>query len=253
MEYNNELEHRERLDVEMMRRGLTRSRSSANDLILRKKVSVNKKIVTKPSTKIISSDQIFINSLENFVSRAGEKLNHALKTFKINVFDLEVVDIGSSTGGFTDCLLKNGAKKIIAIDVGTDQMVSELKKDPRVEIFEGTNVRTFKLPHHVDMVAIDVSFISLALILPRAYEFLKPEGFVIALVKPQFEVGMEIAKKFKGVITDEKQQKLVLENIKSVSEKIGFQIIDETLSPITGEKGNREFLLFLQKTEIKKR
>lgn len=236
-----------RLDMEIAKRNLARSRSAASDLISRGKVSVNGKVTTKSSVKIFDTDLIVVDSPTEFVSRAGEKLSHALKIFEINVNDLSVIDIGSSTGGFTDCLLKNGAQKIIALDVGTDQLVSELRNDPRVEVFESTNVRTFKIPYLVDMAVIDVSFISLNLVLPKVFEFLKNGGLVIALVKPQFEVGMEIAKKKKGIITEEKEQLRVLQNIKKKAMEIGFKVIKDTPSPITGEKGNREFLLLLQK------
>jgi len=242
-------EHKNRLDVEMVKRGMVRSRSMANDLISREKISVNGKIITKPSLSVSETDKITIDSPVKFVSRAGEKLDYALKTFEINPEGLEIIDIGSSTGGFTDCLLQNNVKKIIAIDVGTNQMVEEIKLDSRVELHESTDVRNFKLPHPVDIAVIDVSFISLSLVLPKAFEFLKDGGKAIALVKPQFEVGMKIAKKQKGIIKNEDEQFQVLEKIKSTAREIGFEIMRDTLSPITGEKGNREFLLLLQKSK----
>ncbi len=247
MEKTNILEHKERLDVEMQKRGLARSRSSAVDLIKREKVTVNGEITSKPSIDVSPSDLIAVSQPERYVSRAGEKLAHALEVFKIKPAELTVLDIGSSTGGFTDCLLQNGAAKVVALDVGTDQLVPQLRNDIRVEVHEGANVRTFKLPYCVDMIVIDVSFISLTFVLPKAFEFLKKGGVVIALVKPQFEVGMETAKKFRGVITDSKLQDDVLKNIKAESKKVGFKIVDDSPSPIEGEKGNKEFLLLLKK------
>ncbi len=253
MENPTSLEHKNRLDVEMHQRGLARSRSAAVDLIKRGKVKVNGKTVTKGSVEVTAQDTLSIDSPERFVSRAGEKLSHALDAFKVDVKDMEAVDIGSSTGGFTDCLLQRGAKKVIAIDVGTDQLVSELRNDPRVEVHEGTNVRSFSIAAPVDIAVIDVSFISLTLVLPKAYEFLKDGsilkkgGIVVALVKPQFEVGMETAKKHRGVITSEGEHRQVLEHVKSVAKDIGFKVVSETVSPIEGEKGNKEFLIYLRK------
>lgn len=253
MENKTSPEHKNRLDVEMHSRGLARSRSNAVDLIKRGKVKINGKIITKASVEVGSEDTLSIESPEKFVSRAGEKLEHALGVFKVDVKDLTTVDIGSSTGGFTDCLLQHGAKKVIAIDVGTDQLVTELRNDPRVEVYEGTNVRNFTIPEQVNVVVIDVSFISLTLVLPKAYEFLKDSGvlkkesFVIALVKPQFEVGMESAKKHRGVITSDGEHREVLERVKKVAKEIGFKVVNETTSPIEGEKGNKEFLLLLKK------
>ncbi|MEN9622187.1 MAG: ribosomal large subunit methyltransferase [Candidatus Parcubacteria bacterium] len=253
MENNTSPEHKNRLDVEMHSRGLARSRSNAVDLIKRGKVKINGKVVTKASVEVGMADTLSIETPEKFVSRAGEKLEHALSVFKVDVKDLTAVDIGSSTGGFTDCLLQHGARKVIAIDVGTDQLVAELRNDPRVEVHEGSNVRSFVISEQVDIAVIDVSFISLTLVLPKAYEFLKDGGLlkkggtVVALVKPQFEVGMETAKKHRGVITSEGEHREVLERVKKVAKEIGFKVVNETISPIEGEKGNKEFLLLLKK------
>lgn len=240
-------EHTKRLDVEVAFRGLARSRSSALDLIRREKISVNGIIVSKPNTLVSPHDLIEVTQAQKFVSRAGEKLDHALDIFHISPVGLTVLDIGSSTGGFTDCLLQRGATKVIAVDVGTDQLVPELRNDARVELHEGTNIKSFSVSSPVDMVTVDVSFISLTHILPKIFSSLKKGGNCITLVKPQFEVGMETAKKFEGVITDETLQKQVLENIKLEAKKVGFKVIDETNSPILGEKGNKEFLLHLKK------
>lgn len=240
-------EHENRLDVEMHSRALSRSRSHAADLIKRGLVMINGKRAEKTSTEVSASDQITLAQIEKFVSRAGEKLSHALEVFDVSPANLVALDIGSSTGGFTDCLLQNGAQKVIAVDVGTDQLVAVLKNDPRVELHEGTNIKNFKLADPVDMVVIDVSFISLTHVLPKAFECVKKGGIVIALVKPQFEVGMETAKKHRGVITDPTLQNDVLKTIKAASKKTGFKVVSDTTSPIEGEKGNKEFLLLLKR------
>lgn len=247
MEISNSQEHKNRLDVEMLSRGFSRSRSHAADLIKRGKVSVNGKIVTKSSQEISNADEIVITEKEQFVSRAGEKLSFALESFKISPAGLSALDIGSSTGGFTDCLLQNNAAKVIAVDVGTDQLVSEIKSDPHVELHEGTDIRKFTISEPADLVVIDVSFISLSHVLGKAFECLKKGGVGVALVKPQFEVGMEMAKKFKGVITDESAQKEVLKNVKRYAKEAGFKVLADITSPIEGEKGNKEFLLHLKK------
>ncbi len=247
MEQNTSPEIKNRLDVEMQKRNLVRSRSLASDLIKRGKVSVNGAIITKQSIEVGAADLITVDSPERFVSRAGEKLAHALESFKIPVTGLTAIDIGSSTGGFTDCLLQKGVAKVIAVDVGTNQLVPLIKHDPRVLVHEGTNIRTFTIPELVDLAVIDVSFISLSLVLPKTYTYLKEGGMVIALVKPQFEVGMETAKKHRGVIKSAPLQKEVLERIKSEAKEIGFKVVNDTTSPIEGEKGNKEFLLVLKK------
>jgi 23S rRNA (cytidine1920-2'-O)/16S rRNA (cytidine1409-2'-O)-methyltransferase len=247
MNIESSLDNKNRLDVEVESRGLARSRSNASDLIKRGNVKVNGNVKEKPSFMVSSTDVIEMVLAERFVSRAGEKLEKALEEFQIDVEGVEAIDIGSSTGGFTDCLLKRGAKKVIALDVGTNQLVEELRNNPAVEVHEGTNVRTFKLPSQVKLAVVDVSFISLKLVLPKAYEFLKRGGTCVALVKPQFEVGMEMAKKFEGVITDDKLQKKMLISVKGVAKRIGFKVVASIPSPIEGEKGNKEFLLYLKK------
>jgi 23S rRNA (cytidine1920-2'-O)/16S rRNA (cytidine1409-2'-O)-methyltransferase len=247
MKNENILEHKNRLDVEMQNRKLARSRSHASDLIKRKKVSVNGFFFEKPSALVSPTDAIEIVQNNSFVSRAGEKLLYALGAFQIDARGAVAMDIGSSTGGFTDCLLKNGASRVVAIDVGRGQFVNELAVNSRVELHEGTDIRKFKSSEKFDVVVIDVSFISLSLILSSAFEFLKPGSSAVVLVKPQFEVGMEIAQKHKGVINDEKLWSDVVSRIKKESFQIGFKVIDEVASPILGEKGNKEFLLHLKK------
>lgn len=247
MENSISQEHKNRLDVEMHRRGLSRSRSHAADLIKRGKVSVHGNIASKSSQEVTHTDEIIVQESERFVSRAGEKLSFALEKFGISPAGLVALDVGSSTGGFTDCLLQHNVRKVIAVDVGSHQFAQTLLHDPRIELHEGTDIRKFTVPEQVDLAVIDVSFISLSHILEKIYASLKKGGKAIALVKPQFEVGMELAKKNQGVITDAALQATVVKNITKVATDVGFKVGGESQSPIEGEKGNKEFLLLLKK------
>lgn len=246
-------ENKNRLDKEMLERGLVRSRSSAQDYIDRGNVKLNGTVITKSSTMVSSSDKIEVSNVSKFVSRAGDKLEAALDAWKIDLSGLIAIDVGSSTGGFTDCLLQHGVEKVIAVDVGTDQLVEKLRNDPRVELHESTDVRKFSTST-VDVAVVDVSFISLSLVLPKVFEFIKTgrtkktAGRAIFLVKPQFEVGRELAQKRNGIIRDEKERLATLESIKTCAKKIGFKVIANIDSPIEGENGNREFLLLLEKS-----
>ncbi|MDE1875028.1 MAG: TlyA family RNA methyltransferase [Patescibacteria group bacterium] len=235
------------MDSEIFARKLVRSRSLAIDLIKRGKVLVNGAMAIKPSMDVGPDDAISIAGDAAYVGRAGEKLAHALAEWRLDVRGLTIVDIGSSTGGFTDCLLRNGAAKVYAVDVGTDQLDSSLRSDSRVEVHEGIDIRKFSLPAPVDMAVIDVSFISLNKVLPKAFELVRLGGRVVALVKPQFEVGKEIADRRKGVITDPRERAEALEQTKAAALAAGFTVRAETDSPIQGEKGNKEFLILLEK------
>lgn len=237
---------KERLDVLVYARKLSTSRSSAVTLIERGSVKVNGAIVTKASK--VFDQEVNIEVLEPlaFVSRAGEKLEYALATWQIAVRGLTAADIGASTGGFTDCLLQHGAQKVYAIDVGTDQLDSRLRRDSRVISIEQTDIRKVILPEQVDFVCIDVSFISLIHILESAKKILRESGVIVALVKPQFEVGPNQVDK-KGIVLDESKRKKVLDKIKDTATKTGLKVLGETQSPITGSKGNVEYLLYLQK------
>jgi 23S rRNA (cytidine1920-2'-O)/16S rRNA (cytidine1409-2'-O)-methyltransferase len=184
-----------------------------------------------------------------YVSRGGVKLEHAIKTFNIDVKDKTVMDVGASTGGFTDCLLQHGAKKIFAIDVGYGQFSWRLRGDDRVVLFEKTNIRYLDrdlVPDKVDTATIDVSFISLLKVIPKVLEFLEQHGEIVALIKPQFEVGKKNVGKG-GVVRDESKQIEVVERIKSASEKMGLEVKGVTASPIKGPKGNVEYLIYLKK------
>ncbi len=241
-----------RLDILIVNRKLTKSRNVATDLIKKKLVKVNGTIITKTAKEFPDSADLIIEILEQpkFVGRGGLKLEKALNEFKINPTNLTCLDVGSSTGGFTDCLLQKGAKKVYAVDVGTNQLDSELKKDERIISMEQTDIRDLKsLPEKIDLAVIDVSFISLELILPKVKDLLKKQGQIIALIKPQFETKKE-AKNKNGIIKTEEIREKVLEKIKSFARKNGLEIINIIESPILGGSGNKEYLMLLQKSTL---
>lgn len=240
---------RERLDILITERGLARSRSAAVVLIERGSVKVNGIVVDKASRTVLLDAKIEVTEPLSFVSRAGEKLDHALTTWPIPTKGLVAVDIGSSTGGFTDCLLQRGIQKVYAIDVGTDQLAPEIRTNEKVVVMEQTDVRKALLPEKADLVVIDVSFISLSHVLEIAKNFLKPKtdggGTIIALVKPQFEVGPKQVDD-RGVVSSEEKRKEVLEKVKNEALNTGLSIQGEIISPITGAAGNVEYLLWLK-------
>ncbi len=232
---------KERLDIFLVKKGLVKNRSKASDLIKRGKVKVNNTIATKQGSQTADTAQVEVDNSEEFVSRGGTKLAHALEKFNINPLNMTCIDIGSSTGGFTDCLLHKGASKIYAIDVGTDQFDSSLKGDARVILMEQTDIRNADIPELADLIVIDVSFISLALVLPEAFKYLKKDGCIITLVKPQFEVGKEHTKN--GIVRDEVLQQEAVSNIKQFGEKLGLIHKSQTESPISGGDGNKEYFI----------
>lgn len=242
----------ERIDKLLVERGLADSRTKAQAMVMAGIVLADEKRVEKPSDKVLPNVHIRLkgNVSENgYVSRGGLKLEHALNHFHICITAYICLDIGSSTGGFTDCLLKHGAAKTVAIDSGTNQMVWELRNDPRVDLREKTNARYLKpedFSELFDLAVIDVSFISLTKILPVVPQLLKPAGKIIALVKPQFEVGRgEVGKG--GVVRDPAKHTKVLAEVNSFAAGIGLVIGGTTESPILGAKGNKEFLALYAK------
>jgi len=239
---------KERIDILMFKNKLVKSRNVASELIHAGRVEVNGKAITKNSEKIDLGVKIeILGSMKPYVGRGGIKLERALLEFNINPTDLTVLDVGSSTGGFTECLLRQGAKKVYAVDVGTDQFDSELKKDPRIVLMEKTDIRKIKtLPEEIDLVVVDVSFISLELILEAGKNLVKQNGAIIALIKPQFETPKE-SKNKSGVVKEDKIRIAVLEKIKEFSRKIGLKTLREIESPILGGSGNKEYFLLLQK------
>lgn len=240
--------NKERLDALLVNRGLFESRAKAQAAIMAGQVLVNEQKIDKPGTQVKPEVTIrLLGDKLRYVSRGGLKLEKALQIFPISVDGKVVADIGASTGGFTDCALQNGAAKVYAIDVGYGQLAWKLRSDERVVNMERTNVRYLEredLPEQVDAATIDVAFISLDKILPAVHKILKPEGFVIALIKPQFEAGKENVGK-KGVVRDAQVHQNVINNVIAFAKAEGFGIAGLDFSPIKGPEGNIEYLLHL--------
>lgn len=240
-----------RLDVLLVERGLVESRQKAQATIMSGLVFVNQQRVDKPGTAVSNDAVIDVRgSVLRYVSRGGLKLEKAMATFPITLQDAVCGDIGASTGGFTDCMLQNGAKKVYAVDVGYGQLAWKLRSDPRVVCMERTNARYLdheQIPEELDFASIDVSFISLKLILPAVCGILRDGGHVACLVKPQFEAGKEKVGK-KGVVRDPAVHLEVLENFLVHAKESGFAVLDITFSPIRGPEGNIEYLGYLEKT-----
>jgi 23S rRNA (cytidine1920-2'-O)/16S rRNA (cytidine1409-2'-O)-methyltransferase len=236
------------LDQLVVERGLAPSRERARALILAGQVSVDGRPQTKAGTQIDPSSEVAVIAPDHpYVGRGGVKLAHALDTFGIAVEGREALDIGASTGGFTDVLLKRGATRVVALDVGHGQIDWTLRNEPRVLVFEHFNARRLHpsdLPAPVDLVTIDVSFISLRQILPVVPPLLRPGADVVALVKPQFEASRTEIRK--GVIRDAAVQSRVVEEVSAAAREVGLTPVASTPSPITGAKGNVEFLLHLR-------
>jgi 23S rRNA (cytidine1920-2'-O)/16S rRNA (cytidine1409-2'-O)-methyltransferase len=248
-----------RLDTLITDRKLVRSRSTASDLIKKGLVKVNGEIITKPAkdypdSDILNTDKLIIEILEQpkYVSRGGLKLEKALTEFQIDPTDLIVLDVGSSTGGFTDCLLQKGAKKVYAVDVGTDQLDKSLLNNPKVISLERTDIRNIKTlslnstEEKPSLAVIDASFISLELILESTVNLLAEKAKIIALIKPQFETQKE-AKNKSGIVKTDILREQVLEKIKNHCQKINLKVLAVTTSPILGGSGNKEYLILLQK------
>lgn len=239
-----------RLDQLIFERGLAPSRSRARDFILQGKVQVNGLNQTKPASTFPEDCEIKI-LVSNYVSRGAQKLEHALKTFQINPQNLIVADIGASTGGFTDYLIHHGAQKVYAIDVGQNQLASSLRQNPKVINLESTDIRHLEtLPEKVDLIVIDVSYISLKLILPHLTKFLQAKAPIVALLKPQFEAGPSRLPK-DGVIKKPEVLQSILDEFQLWCGENYFQIEQSTPSPITGKSGNKEFLYLLLPTTEK--
>jgi len=241
---------RERLDVLLFGRGLAASRQDAQAMIMAAGVLVDGKKVDKPGSKVPIDAKLELLSVPRpFASRGGLKLDGALEAWRLDVAGKVCLDVGISTGGFTDCLLQRGAVRVYGIDVGYGQLDWRLRRDSRVILFERENIRTFdpaRIPVPVDLAVVDVSFISLGMVIPCIVPMLKPGGEIIALVKPQFEVGKgEVGKG--GVVRDPAKQKETVEKVKGFMASSGFAFIAETESPVQGPKGNREFFLRAKK------
>jgi len=239
---------RQRLDKVIKQRRLIRSRSRAQRMIEAGRVKVDGRIITRPGHPIDPEAKIEILSYEKYVGRGGEKLEAALEQFRIDPRGKICLDIGASTGGFTDCLLQHGAKKVYAIDVGHDQIHPSLRRDDRVVVREGLNARYLEpqdIGEEIDIATIDVSFISLELILPPLVEIVEPDADLIVLLKPQFEVGKENLPD-DGVVKDVRLQARAVHRIAEfVSGGTPWSVRNELPSPLPGEKGNVEFLLHI--------
>src|SRR6266705_5650017 len=242
--------NKERIDVALVRLGLAPSRERARALIMAGQVFVAGHLVDKPGTLISLDAECSLKEAPNelkYVSRGGLKLEKALATFQLNPEGLVALDVGASTGGFTHCLLEHGAQRVYAVDVGRGQLAWTLRNDPRVVVMEHTNIRYLtSLPEPMQCVVIDVSFISLRLVLPAIVPLLAPEAWIVALVKPQFEAGKAEADKGSGVITDPAVHTRVLKELQEwIQKNTQFKVRGLTDSPILGRDGNREFLLYL--------
>jgi 23S rRNA (cytidine1920-2'-O)/16S rRNA (cytidine1409-2'-O)-methyltransferase len=231
-----------RLDVLMAERGLTESRNKAQRFIRAGEVRVDGQLVDKPSTQVAADADITLEAKPPFVGRGGEKLEAALARFGIDVTDAVAADVGASTGGFTDCLLQRGARRVYAIDSGYGQLHWDLRNDPRVVVMERTNARHLdSLPERVSLVTVDVSFISLGLILPAAVGWLSPNADLVALIKPQFEAGPQHVEKG-GVVRDAQVHRQVLEDVLRAAAELDLALRGLMPSPLRGPAGNTEFL-----------
>lgn len=239
-----------RLDQCLTEQGYFASRNKARAAIMAGLVYINGQRIDKAGTKVDPGSQITIKGeVLPYVSRGGLKLAKAIQSFHLNLTDYQVLDIGASTGGFTDCALQNGASKVYAVDVGYGQLAWSLRQDPRVVVLERTNMRYVTkelLPENFDLITIDVSFISLKIIIPVARRFLKSGGEIVALIKPQFEAGRERVGK-NGVVRDLAVHNDVIQEIIQMVNEVGLEVADLSYSPITGAEGhNIEFLIYLK-------
>ena len=242
------MKQKKRLDQLVLEQHPQLSRSYIQSLIMQGKVLVNDKACTKAGTPFADDVHIIVHDVQpKYVSRAGLKLEKALEHFAIDVIDLVVLDAGLSTGGFTDCLLQHGAKKIYGIDVGYGQVHEKIRRDPRVTVMERVNLRTVEtLPEPVDMVTLDLSFISVLKVMEVVSKVLKEHGKLIVLIKPQFEARKEQVGRG-GIVKDEAVHQEVIKNVVEGIEKQGFLLQGITESPITGTDGNKEFLAYFLK------
>ncbi len=240
---------RSRLDLAMVERGIVESRAKAQAMILANDVLVNGNTVSRAGAPVRPSDSITVRAPARFVSRGGEKLEHAIETFAIDVHGAVAADFGASTGGFTDCLLHHGAARVYAVDVGYGQLAERLRVDPRVVVLDRVNARNLEpLPEPIDIVTVDVSFIGLRLVLPAAIRVLGPDGVIVALIKPQFEAGKSDVGRG-GVVRDPRVHRRVLDEVVASAGDLGLGVAGLTPSPLKGPAGNVEFLVYLRQGE----
>ena len=241
---------RARLDIQLVARGLAESREKAKRLVLAGAVRVDGQLAHKASDLVGDDAALVVEAAEKYASRGGHKLEAALDAFQISCDGLVCADLGASTGGFTDCLLQRGAARVYAIDVGKGQLDWKLRQNPKVVVHDGVNARNLALADldgPVDLVTIDVSFISLTKVLPAAVAVLKPGGTLVALIKPQFEAGKKLVKKG-GVVRDSHVHDAVTKTIHEfATETLGLTSLGIIQSPLLGPAGNKEFLIALRK------
>ena len=242
---------KERLDKVLMEKGLAGSRQAAKGLIMAGSVEVDGRKIIKAGAEIPIDAEVEIkeSSFGKYVSRGGLKLESAIKEFGLNVRSKVCLDVGASRGGFTDCLLQNGAEKVYALDVGYGQLDWKLRNDPRVVNIEKTNIRYFEgegIKSSIDLATIDVSFISLEKVLPRVKELVRKKGEIVSLIKPQFEAGREKVQRG-GVVKDAKIHREVINKIKLLARSLGLEVKGLIPSPIKGPAGNIEYFIYLKK------
>ncbi len=239
-----------RIDAFLFENGYTESRNEAKTFILNGAVSVNGRVVLKPSFSVSEGDDIQLDrASKKYVSRGGLKLEEAIRVFKIDIQDKLAIDVGASSGGFTDCLLQNGVEHVIALDVGSGQLVSSIRNDPRVTVYENFNARYMTrndLSYVPNLAVMDVSFISATYIIPAIYEVLSCGADFICLIKPQFEVGKEGLSKG-GIVKDDKIRESAIRKVTDFATFHGFKVISVIKSPISGGDGNVEFLAHFKK------
>ncbi len=239
---------RVRADVLLVERGLAESRERARRLIMAGRARSGTTVLVKPSTLLPPDAPLELVETERYVSRGGYKLEAALDRFRIEVTGKRCLDVGASTGGFTDCLLQRGAREVVAVDVGRGQLHAKLRRDPRVVSLEGVNARELPDVGPVEFVACDVSFISLRLVLPAIARRVAPGTPVVALFKPQFEAGRGLVPRG-GVIRDEQLRQRLLEEFLAWAQEQGWSVVGTVDSPIAGADGNREVLCYLKTPE----
>lgn len=240
---------RERLDKIVVERGFASSRERARALIMEGRVHVGGVPVAKAGSMVAHDAAVCVSGMDMpYVSRGGLKLEAALANFDISVDGKIAMDVGASTGGFTDCMLQNGAEKVYCIDVGYGQLAWKLRQDPRVHLLERTNMRYLErvqIPDPIAFATVDVSFISLAKVVPKVLEFLQAGGELVALIKPQFEVGRgEVGKG--GIVRDPAKREQAVNRVRGELESFGLETLGLMDSPVTGQKGNMEYLIYMR-------
>jgi 23S rRNA (cytidine1920-2'-O)/16S rRNA (cytidine1409-2'-O)-methyltransferase len=240
---------KERVDIVLVKAGLAPTRSQAALLIGEGVVYYQNQKVEKASQNV-SAEGLEVRKDVLYVSRGAHKIERALERFDVVVLDKLIADVGASTGGFTDFVLRAGARKVICLDVGHDQLAESLRKDPRVENHEGVNIKfPFTISEKVDVAVVDLSFISLKLVLRNIFDLVKPGGKIVALVKPQFEVGRDGLDK-NGIVKSEGHRLVMLSEMKSWCEKEGMIVVGQCESPILGKSGNKEYFFYFEKGSL---